>query len=217
MKLIRSISRLAVLAMIGLILVSAVVGRGNADAATREKAEGSHLLDAEGDVRVAPERGDDSVEESERAAASHAAAKSADSTPTLIENLVTLGMLILLQAVLGFDNLLYISIESGRAPPDKQHAVRVWGIGLAIGFRILLLAVLVNLKNWFETVDVIQVNWPWAVGHFNIHSLIVLGGGAFIIYTAIKEIWHMIQGDQVFNRGRRRRILLRRAPTRRRP
>ena len=36
------------------------------------------------------------------------------------ENLATLGMLTLLQAVLGFDNLLYISLESKQAPEEKQ-------------------------------------------------------------------------------------------------
>ena len=40
------------------------------------------------------------------------------------ENLITLFMLILLQAVLGIDNLLYLSIESKKAPQDKQKKVR---------------------------------------------------------------------------------------------
>ncbi len=62
-----------------------------------------------------------------------------------IQGLLTLGMLVLLQAVLGFDNLLYISIESKRVPEDKQPMVRKLGIGLAIVFRIGLLFVVVNL------------------------------------------------------------------------
>ncbi len=45
-----------------------------------------------------------------------------------LDNFVTLGMLILLQIVLGFDNLLYISLESKQAPPDKQAMVRRLGI-----------------------------------------------------------------------------------------
>ena len=45
----------------------------------------------------------------------------------VMQNLLDLGMLILLQAVLGFDNLLYISLESKRAPLEKQKMVRVWG------------------------------------------------------------------------------------------
>ena len=41
-----------------------------------------------------------------------------------IDNISTLLMLVLLQAVLGFDNLLYISIESKRVPVDSQASVR---------------------------------------------------------------------------------------------
>ncbi|MEM8567155.1 MAG: tellurium resistance protein TerC, partial [Bacteroidota bacterium] len=45
----------------------------------------------------------------------------------MLENIFTLLMLILLQAVLGFDNLLYISLESKRAPLDQQKRVRTLG------------------------------------------------------------------------------------------
>lgn len=48
----------------------------------------------------------------------------------MIADILTLVMLIGLQAVLGFDNLLYISLESKRAPEDKQKSVRIWGIGV---------------------------------------------------------------------------------------
>jgi len=111
--------------------------------------------------------------------------------PGLVENLTTLGLLVLLQAVLGFDNLLYISLESKHAPEEKRQSVRSWGIGIAIFLRIALLCFLVYLKEWFETTSVFEFIWPFAEGHFNVHSLIVLAGGAFIIYTAMKEIWHM--------------------------
>jgi predicted tellurium resistance membrane protein TerC len=53
-----------------------------------------------------------------------------------LENLGNLAILIFLQAVLGFDNLLYISIESQRAPKDKQKAVRFWGIIIAVVLRV---------------------------------------------------------------------------------
>ena len=50
----------------------------------------------------------------------------------MMENFLTLLMLIVLQAVLGFDNLLYISLESKKAPEKKQQYVRKLGIGLAL-------------------------------------------------------------------------------------
>jgi predicted tellurium resistance membrane protein TerC len=49
-----------------------------------------------------------------------------------IDNFVTLAMLTLLQAVLGLHNLLYISLESKRAPEKEQKRVRNLGIGMAI-------------------------------------------------------------------------------------
>ena len=65
-------------------------------------------------------------------------------------NLFTLAMLILLQAVLGFDNLLYISIESKRVPEDRQSYVRKMGIGLAVGLRIVLLFLLMSAIQYFQ-------------------------------------------------------------------
>ena len=113
----------------------------------------------------------------------------------LVGNIITLLMLVLLQAVLGLDNLLYISLESQRAPADKQKSVRIWGIGLAIFLRIALLFLLVNMVKRFQVVIFeTPPSWAnWFDGHFNLHSIIVLLGGGFILYTAMKEVWHMIR------------------------
>ena len=113
----------------------------------------------------------------------------------MIENLITLVLLILLQAVLGFDNLLYISLESRQAPADQQKRVRTIGISLAIALRIILLFVLVNVMKYFED-PFYELNWEGVVStSVSIHSLIILFGGGFIVYTAIKEIFHMISLD----------------------
>jgi predicted tellurium resistance membrane protein TerC len=160
----------------------------------------------------------------------------------ILESLITLFLLILLQAVLGFDNLLYISLESKRAPVEKRKAVRNWGIGIAIVLRIVLLIALLNLIKYFENPlfnyggvetshamdvssephegEVIADTGPhtehsektasgrtdykrpgdamgnksfWMRIAPNVHSLIVLLGGAFIIYTATKEVMHMMR------------------------
>ncbi len=109
-----------------------------------------------------------------------------------LDNLVSLGLLILLQAVLGFDNLLYISLESKRAPEQKQAFVRRLGIGIAIVLRIVLLLALMKLIQYFQD-PVFGFHLTGIIeGSFNLHSIIVLLGGVFIIYTSIKEIFHMI-------------------------
>ncbi len=131
----------------------------------------------------------------------------------MAEVIFTLLMLVMLQAVLGFDNLLYISLESKKAPIDEQKRVRKVGILIAIVLRIVLLFVLVSVIEYFQEPfsfltggidDILKFA-------FNGHSLIVLAGGGFIIYTAIKEIWHMIstsdldhdiEGDETSKRSK---------------
>ncbi len=120
-----------------------------------------------------------------------------------VENLVSLLMLVLLQAVLGFDNLLYISLESKRAPADKQQMVRRMGIALAVILRIVLLFVIMRMVQYFQE-PVFSLGWTGVVeGVFNFHSLIVLLGGVFILYTATKEIWHMMAVDDLGHEERK--------------
>lgn len=108
-----------------------------------------------------------------------------------IDNLFTLGMLVLLQVVLGFDNLLYISLESKRAPKERQAFVRKLGIGLAVFLRIGLLFLLYKIIDLVQE-PVFSPHNAVIAAKFNIHSIIVLLGGVFIIYTATKEIFHMM-------------------------
>jgi predicted tellurium resistance membrane protein TerC len=103
-------------------------------------------------------------------------------------------MLILLQAVVGFDHLLYISLESKKAPLTDQKKVREKGILIAIILRIVLLFVLVSIICFFqEPFSFLSGGIKNVVKFaFNGHSIIVLIGGGFVIYTAVKEIWQMI-------------------------
>ena len=114
-----------------------------------------------------------------------------------IENLANLGVLIFLQAVLGFDNLLYISIESKRAPADKQAMVRRNGILIAIALRIILLFTMIQLISSL-TEPFFHINWPGVVeGSFNFSTIVFLFGGVFIMYTAVKEISHLLSLDHL--------------------
>ncbi len=114
-----------------------------------------------------------------------------------LPNLFTLLMLILLQAVLGFDNLLYISIESSRVEADKQQMVRRFGIGLAIALRLILLVVIVGLIDSLkEPIFGIPKN-SFFYGSFTFHALVSILGGGFIMYTAIKEILHLLAVEHI--------------------
>lgn len=108
------------------------------------------------------------------------------------ENMGNLLMLIFLQAVLGFDNLLYISIESQRAPVAQQAMVRRLGIIIAVALRVVLLYVIMrlitSLAEPFYVFDIEGI----LTGGVNFSTMVFLFGGIFIIYTAVKEISHLL-------------------------
>ena len=114
-----------------------------------------------------------------------------------LSSLFTLGALILLQAVLGFDNLLYIVIESNKVgDPVAAKKVRQWGIGIAVALRIVLLFVIVSLFGLLAE-PLFAFSTAFIEGEFTLQALVTMLGGAFIIYTAIKEIHHLLQVDHI--------------------
>ena len=108
-----------------------------------------------------------------------------------VDALVTFLILTALETVLGFDNLLYISIEAKKVDPAREAWVRRTGIVLAIGLRIVLLFVVLQLISLFQS-PFFEFDHAWFNLAISGHALIVLLGGVFLIYTAIKEIFHMI-------------------------
>ena len=117
---------------------------------------------------------------------------------SMIAIALTLLSLVAIQAVLGFDNLLYIVIESNKVGNEQDaKKVRTWGIGIAVILRIVLLVVLVNV---FEKLSGTLFTLPFEnliYGTFNFQSLITLFGGGFIMYTAMKEIHHMLAVEHI--------------------
>lgn len=114
-----------------------------------------------------------------------------------IENAGNLLMLLFLQAVLGFDNLLYISIESQRAPVAQQKAVRFWGIVIAVAARVVLLFAMVKLIDLLSAPFYV-FDWEGILeGGINFATCVFLFGGVFIMYTAVKEIAHMLAVDHL--------------------
>ncbi len=114
-----------------------------------------------------------------------------------VENLGNLAMLFFLEVVLGFDNLLYILIESRRAPAHLQKSIRFWGIIVAVALRVLLLFVMIQLISAFQEPFYI-FNWPGLIeGGMNFSTLVFVFGGVFIMYTAVKEITHMLSIEDI--------------------
>ena len=114
-----------------------------------------------------------------------------------LENATNLIMLCFLQAVLGFDNLLYISIESKRAPVAQQQSVRRWGIIIAVALRLVLLYLMITLIGALSE-PFYFFDWEGVItGGVNFATVVFVFGGVFIMYTAVKEIAHMLSMDHL--------------------
>jgi len=109
-----------------------------------------------------------------------------------LSNLSDLVVLIFLQAVLGFDNLLYISIESQRAPAASQKRVRYWGILIAVTLRVIFLFVTLQLLDALKAPFYVFDMPGILEGGVNFATVVFLVGGVFIMYTAVREISHML-------------------------
>ena len=93
-----------------------------------------------------------------------------------------------LEVVLGIDNLVFISVLTGRLPKDQQARARAIGLGLALGMRILLLLTL----SW-----VIGLTAPlFTIGGFEFsgRDVILIGGGLFLLAKATTEIHESLEG-----------------------
>jgi predicted tellurium resistance membrane protein TerC len=104
------------------------------------------------------------------------------------ELIVSLITLTFLEIVLGIDNVVFISIISGRLPVSQQKKARLIGISLAFLGRVLLLIAI----NW-----IIGLNKPFFnVADFAVsyRDLILIAGGLFLIGKSTSEIHTRIEG-----------------------
>lgn len=114
------------------------------------------------------------------------------ATPEAWISLITL---IFLEIVLGIDNLVFISITTNRLPEDKQHIGRKLGLAGALVMRVLFLcfaSYLVHMTDALFTVDL----GPYQHG-FSVRDIVLLLGGAYLIYKGISEVIDMLRLTEV--------------------
>ena len=92
----------------------------------------------------------------------------------------------LLEIVLGFDNIIFISILVGRLPPERQETARVTGLAVAMLTRIALLFSIVWLTGL--TAPLFHFRDEGVSGR----DLILLGGGLFLLAKSVSEIHHTL-------------------------
>ncbi len=109
---------------------------------------------------------------------------------------IALLTLTVLEIVLGIDNIVFLSIITGKLPPAQQPRARRIGLALAMLLRIALLASIA----W-----IIRLTTPLftVFGHgFSGRDLILLGGGLFLIAKSTREIHERLEGDAEEGRAR---------------
>jgi predicted tellurium resistance membrane protein TerC len=109
------------------------------------------------------------------------------SDPQVWASLLTLT---LLEVVLGIDNVIFLSIVSGRLPKAQQPRARIIGLGLAAAMRILLLfsiTWIIGLTQPLFAAFEQEVSW---------RDLVLIGGGLFLLVKGTMEIHHMAEAAE---------------------
>ncbi|CAM4110021.1 MULTISPECIES: TerC family protein [Flavobacterium] len=99
---------------------------------------------------------------------------------------IALLTLTFLEIILGIDNIIFISIVTGKLPEEKRKKATQIGLFLAMFMRIALLfgiTLLIAMKEPF-----FSVNWTWFSADFTGQAIILFLGGLFLIYKSTKEI-----------------------------
>lgn len=107
--------------------------------------------------------------------------------------------LIVMEVVLGIDNLIFISILSNKLPPEHRTKARRIGIGLALVMRLVLLSTLAFIVGL--TAPVFELPWKGPLDEhgtpawelmFSWRDLILIAGGLFLVWKATTEIHHNV-------------------------
>ncbi|HEY4249894.1 MAG TPA: TerC family protein [Roseomonas sp.] len=114
-----------------------------------------------------------------------------------------LGTLIVMEVVLGIDNLLFISILTNKLPEHQRARARFIGIGAALVLRLALLSlVFVIVQLTAPVITLFGQGFSW-------RDLILIAGGLFLVWKATKEIHHNVDpdhGPDVFDGGGAARV-----------
>jgi len=108
--------------------------------------------------------------------------------------------LTILEIVLGIDNIVFISILSGKLPAEQQKKARQLGLLLALVTRVLLLfsikwimSLTEPFVNFAEILNITNTSFARYL-ELSGRDLILFIGGLFLIYKSVTEIHHKVEG-----------------------
>ncbi|OEC93333.1 MULTISPECIES: TerC family protein [unclassified Rhizobium] len=103
---------------------------------------------------------------------------------------VALVTLVVMEVVLGIDNLIFISILTNKLPPEHRDRARKIGIGLALIMRLALLGTVAWIVQLTQPVfEIFGQGFSWK-------DMILIGGGLFLVWKATKEIHHNVDPQE---------------------
>jgi predicted tellurium resistance membrane protein TerC len=107
------------------------------------------------------------------------------------ESIISFFVLVVLEIVLGIDNVIFVSIIMNRLKDakDQVRARYTWMITGIISRSLLLMAL-----GWLLAQKGKSLFSVWQKG-FDLASLVMLGGGLFLIYKSVMEIHHKLEGE----------------------
>ncbi|WIW88664.1 TerC family protein [Sphingobium sp. V4] len=121
---------------------------------------------------------------------------AAFTDPTALAALIAL---VVMEVVLGIDNLVFISILTNKLPEAQRPKARRIGIGLALGMRLVLLSMIAWIVGLTQPVFDLGLSGPLDTHgaptfetEFSWRDIILIGGGLFLIWKATKEIHHNV-------------------------
>jgi predicted tellurium resistance membrane protein TerC len=111
------------------------------------------------------------------------------------ENVAIFLTLFVLEVVLGVDNVIFISVLASKLPKEQQARARNLGLTLAMIIRVIL----VFFAGWIITLTE-PVFTLWGIA-FSWKDMILIAGGLFLVYKAVTEIHHKLEGVEESDHG----------------
>lgn len=112
-----------------------------------------------------------------------------------VEALISLLTLASLEVILGIDNVIFVSIIMGRMPKAQRKKARTFWMIFGIITRTLLLFALGWLLSQ-KGNSLFSFTLFGITKAFDLASLVMIGGGLFLIFKTVTEIHHKLEGDE---------------------
>jgi CBS domain containing-hemolysin-like protein len=108
--------------------------------------------------------------------------------------------LLILEIVLGIDNLVFVAILANKVEPKSRDRARITGLALAVVIRIIML----GLMSFIITLT----KPMFYIGEFGVSGkdLIMLGGGLFLLYKATTELHERLEGHVNYSQAQKSRV-----------